>query len=80
MKRLRLALLAGAIGLLPSCMTTYDAQGRPVQSVDPAAAAAIAVGAAAIGYAAGDDNDKVYVRRPYYGHYPRRYYRGRGRW
>jgi len=56
-----------------SCMTTYDAYGRPVQSVDPGAAAAGAVAAGAVGYAIGrnnDDNHYYYggYRRPYYGH------------
>ena len=32
-----------------SCMTTYDAYGRPVQSVDPGAAAAGAVAAGGLG-------------------------------
>ena len=57
-----------------SCMTTYDAYGRPVQTVDPGAAAAIAVGAAAVGYAIGENNNHhhhyhggYYYGRPYYG-------------
>jgi hypothetical protein len=57
-----------------SCMTTYDAYGRPVQTVDPGAAAAMAVGAAAVGYAIGEHNDHhhhyhggYYYGRPYYG-------------
>ena len=52
-----------------SCMNTYDAYGRPVQTVDPGAAAAIAVGAAAVGYAIGEHNDHhhYYYGRPYYG-------------
>lgn len=53
-----------------SCMTTYDANGRPVQSVDPAAAAVGVAAAAAIGYAvANNRNDNnYYYGRPYYGH------------
>ena len=63
-----------------SCMTTYDAQGRPVQSVDPGAAAAGAVAAGAIGYAIGqnnDDRDYYYggYRRPYYHHHHHGYRR-----
>ncbi|MGE9269590.1 MAG: hypothetical protein ACQKBU_02205 [Verrucomicrobiales bacterium] len=51
--------------LATSCMTTYDAHGNPVQSVDPAAAAVGVVTAAAIGYALADDNDNhYYYRRP----------------
>lgn len=51
-----------------SCMTTYDAYGRPVQSVDPGAAAALAVGAAAVGYAIANNNDNHHhhYHRPYY--------------
>lgn len=50
-----------------SCMTTYDAQGNPVQTVDPGAAAAAAVTAAAVGYAIGHNhNRKDYYYRPYY--------------
>jgi hypothetical protein len=41
-----------------SCMTTYDAYGRPVQSVDPGLAVAGVAAAGLIGYAlADDDND-----------------------
>lgn len=64
-----------------SCMTTYDAYGRPVQSVDPGTAAAGAVAAGALGYAIGQNNDDRhyyhggYYRRPYYG-----YRRGYHRW
>ena len=58
-----------------SCMTTYDAYGRPVQSVDPAVAIAGAAAAGMIGYAAANNNDHhhsynhrggYYHRRPYY--------------
>lgn len=64
-----------------SCMTTYDAYGRPVQSVDPGAAAAGAVAAGAVGYAIGqnNDNDRVYYgggyRRGHYGHRRGHYHR-----
>ncbi|GAA5482554.1 hypothetical protein [Haloferula sargassicola] len=82
-------LKIAAIALLPlmavSCMTTYDAAGRPVQSVDPGAAAAIAVGAAALGVAAGRQyrgHDVYYYRgRPAYYYGGRRYWVPRGhRW
>ncbi len=71
-----------ALALLPvlavSCMTTYDAYGRPVQSVDPGAATAIAVGAAALGVAAGRKyrgRDVYYYHgRPAYYHGGRRYW------
>jgi len=47
-----LACLGGSVG----CMTTYDSAGRPVQSVDPAAAAAGAVALGLAGYAIGSNN------------------------
>ncbi|MCW1914346.1 hypothetical protein OJ996_12220 [Luteolibacter sp. GHJ8] len=48
------ALLVAVTGT--SCMTTYDAYGRPVQSVDPGAAAAGIAAAGLIGYAVGHHN------------------------
>lgn len=56
-----------------SCMTTYDHQGRPVQSVDPGAAAAGAVAAGVLGYAiANNRGDRHHhhhaYNRPHYGH------------
>lgn len=68
MKKVLIAsLLAGPLTLLPSCTTTYDAYGRPVQSVDPAAATAAAVAAGVVGYAIGEnnDNDHYNYRRGY---------------
>ena len=79
MKNLRIlhAGLALVVGVgLTSCTTTYDAYGRPVQSVDPGAAVigAVAIGAAA--YAIGSNNNSSsdyhgysgggYRCRPYY--------------
>ena len=56
-----LAVLAGT-----SCMTTYDAYGRPVQTVDPGAAA-IGIAAAGIaGYAIGHNHNHHHHYRPYY--------------
>lgn len=43
-------LLAVGIGAGTSCMTTYDAYGRPVQSVDPGVAVAGVAAAGLIGY------------------------------
>ena len=71
-----------------SCTTTYDAAGRPVQSVDPGTAAAGALAAGALGYAIGQNNDDHHYhhygyRRPYYGRYGYRkypYYGRRGFW
>lgn len=64
-----------------SCMTTYDAYGRPVQSVDPGLAVAGIAAAGLIGYALaeGDDDDhrhyhKGGYRRSYHDH---GYYRPR---
>ena len=50
------ALLALAFGSV-SCVTTYDAAGRPVQTVDPVVATA-GVAAGLIGYAIGQDNSR----------------------
>lgn len=51
-------------------MTTYDAYGRPVQSVDPAAAAVGIAAAGVAGYAIGNNNnnknDHHYHHRGYY--------------
>ena len=56
-----------------SCVTTYDRSGRPVQTVDPGAAAVGVVAAGVIGYAlANDDDDKK--RYGHHGHYNRPYY------
>ena len=58
--------LAGIVGISclgVSCTTTYDAQGRPVQSVSPEGAAIAAVAAGVIGYAIADNNNDRY----YYG-------------
>lgn len=68
-----------------SCMTTYDANGNPVQSVDPGAAAAGVVAAGVLGYAIADNhnhNDNYYHGGGHYhgGGYYRggSYYRGGG--
>ncbi len=67
-----LALVFGA-GSVTSCMTTYDANGRPVQSVDPGLAVAGVAAAGLIGYAAGNNHGHD---NHYYG--GNRYYRGGG--
>lgn len=59
-----------------SCMTTYDAYGRPVQSVDPALAVAGIAAAGIAGYALAESNDNNcrndYYNNSYYGsHYYR---------
>ena len=69
-----LALKIAAIALVlggTSCMTTYDAYGRPVQTVDPGAAALGIAAAGIAGYAIGHNNHHhhggYYYGGPYYG-------------
>ncbi len=66
--------LAAAIGSGTSCMTTYDAYGRPVQSVDPGVAVAGAATAGILGYALASDNDDRHRHKHHRRHYapPRR--------
>jgi hypothetical protein len=67
-----LALKLAAIALIfggTSCMTTYDAYGRPVQTVDPGAAAAGIAAAGLVGYALGQDHHHHGYYGPYYGGY-----------
>ncbi len=79
-----LSALVVAIGSSVSCMTTYDAYGRPVQSVDPGVAVAGAAAAGMIGYAIANDDHHHHGyyrggRHGYYGgggYYRRGYYRG----
>jgi len=52
-----LAVLLVGIGSSVSCMTTYDAYGRPVQSVDPGMAVAGIAAAGLVGYAIANDNN-----------------------
>jgi hypothetical protein len=86
MKTITTLITIGALAIAStSCTTTYDAAGRPVQSVDPGTAAAGAVAAGALGYAIGQNNNDrdVYYGRGYYrggyrgGHY---HHRNRGHW
>ncbi len=65
-------ILAAASGT--SCTTTYDAYGRPVQSVGPGTAVAGAAAAGVLGYAIARDRDDDH--RHYYGR--RHYYRPYG--
>ena len=58
-------MVAGAIVaslLFSNCVTTYDAQGVPVQTVDPGAAVVGAVAIAAVAYAVGNNNSHDYYR------------------
>jgi hypothetical protein len=73
-----LSVLLGALGASTSCMTTYDAYGYPVQSVDPAVAVAGVAAAGLVGYAVANNNN--HYHGGYYGggyyYRPRPYYRG----
>ena len=66
---LTLASVLVALGGV-SCMTTYDAYGRPVQSVDPGAAAVGIAAAGVLGYALANDH---HSHHHYHGHYHRPY-------
>jgi hypothetical protein len=71
-KALILTLASAAVSLGGvSCMTTYDAYGRPVQSVDPGAAAVGIAAAGVLGYALANDHNNHH----YHGHYHGGYYR-----
>lgn len=53
-----------------SCMTTYDAAGRPMQTVDPAMATAGVVAAGLVGYALSENNNHHHgYHGGYYGGY-----------
>lgn len=52
----RIALL-GLVSAGVSCTNTYDAYGRPVQSVDPGAAVAGAAAVGILGYAIGQNRN-----------------------
>ena len=69
--------LAGAcIASSVSCMTTYDAYGRPVQSVDPALAVAGVAAAGLLGYAVANNQSNHCYYGGGYGYYGGGYYRG----
>ncbi|SHI39773.1 hypothetical protein SAMN02745181_0035 [Rubritalea squalenifaciens DSM 18772] len=70
-----ISIIGGSLAALSlsSCMTTYDAQGNPVQSVDPAAATVGIVGAGLIGAALADDDDHHHHHRHHGHHYRRRH-------
>lgn len=78
-----LALAGSMMIFSPSCSTTYDAYGRPVQSVDPGVATAGVLAAGVLGYALAnrDDDHRYYRGRPHYGHHRGHYrhYRGHHR-
>ena len=72
---LKVAALSLAAFAATSCMTTYDAYGRPVQSVDPGAAAVGIAAAGLAGYAIGQNNEHRHHYHGHYHYYPRPYYR-----
>jgi len=61
-----LPVLLFAIGASVSCMQTYDAQGRPMQTVDPGVAVAGAAAAGLVGYALANDNNHHHHNNYYY--------------
>ena len=65
------ATLAALIFSNVSCMTTYDANGRPMQTVDPVVAVAGVAAAGLIGYAVANNHSghRGYHRNHYYGDY-----------
>lgn len=81
---LRLSALAALIASATSCMTTYDVNGRPMQTVDPVVAVAGAAAAGLVGYAIADGgghhHHHGYYGGPRYygggGYYGGGYYRG----
>lgn len=77
------AIVLGICLFGASCTTTYDAYGRPVQSVDPGAAVVGAAAAGAVGYAAGRDTRSQRLHHPAHRHrtpVPARDYYGRGQY
>jgi hypothetical protein len=69
-----LALWFGSV----SCTTTYDAYGRPVQTVDPGVAVAGAAAAGVVGYSiARDQNRDRYHHHYRHSHHGNSYYYSR---
>lgn len=66
------ALLIGFTSV--SCMTTYDAYGRPQQSVDPGLAVAGVAAAGLIGYALNDGGGHRHHHHHRHYHRPHRGY------
>ena len=65
----KIAALALVPVLATSCMTTYDANGNPVQSVDPGVAVAGIAAAAIVGAAVASNHNDNYYYSPPYGYY-----------
>ncbi|MCX6879787.1 MAG: hypothetical protein NTW21_39185 [Verrucomicrobia bacterium] len=76
-KLLRLAsavTLTVAILTSTNCTTTYDAYGRPQQSVDPGLAIAGVAAAGLVGYAIANNNEHHHHNQRFYNHYYRPHY------
>ena len=71
---LKIALVAILPAAISSCTTTYDAYGNPVQSVTPEGAAAMAIGAAVVGAAVANHNNRKKYYHTGYGYHGRPYY------
>lgn len=75
----RLVVALGSGLLFSSCTTGYDANGRPVQSIDAGAAVVGAIAIGAVAYAIGGNNSDDrhnhhnHDRAPHHGH--RRHHR-----
>ncbi len=61
------AILVASVGSSVSCMTTYDANGRPMQTVDPGLAVAGVAAAGLLGYAAANNHNHHHHHGGYYG-------------
>ena len=72
MKHWMKATTAALIAVMTaSCTTTYDANGIPRQTVDPAGAAIGAVALGALAYSIGrNQGQRAEQRRYHYNHYP----------
>lgn len=80
MKKTLTFVLAGAFALSSTnCTTTYDAYGRPRQSVDPGTAAAGVAAAGILGYALAKDK-KSNRRHNHHDHHNRGHYDRYGRY
>jgi hypothetical protein len=76
----RVCVAALGVGLAVSsvsCMTTYDVEGRPMQTVDPGLAIAGVAAAGVLGYAIANNNHNNHHRHYHGGGYG--YHRGYGR-
>lgn len=65
------AAAVSVVGLSTRCTTTYDAYGRPVQSVDPGVAIAGVAAAGVLGYAIANNNDDDHHHRHHRRHHHR---------